>query len=118
MSEQQHDVIAADELLVTDSALKEIKRLLADEQESDLFLRLGVRPGGCSGISYVMAFDNTTMAQDRVFEFEGVRVVLDEQAYTHLKGATIEFNKEMIGGGFAVNNPNVKKSCNCGSGCC
>jgi iron-sulfur cluster assembly protein len=118
MSEEQLDVTAGHELQVTASALTEIKRLLADEPEADLFLRLGVRPGGCSGISYVMAFDNIKMEQDRVFEFDGVRVILDEQAYTHLEGATIEFNKEMIGGGFAVNNPKAKKSCNCGSGCC
>ena len=118
MSEQPQEDTLVETLQVSPEAIKEIKRLLAEEQEPNLFLRLGIRPGGCSGVSYVMAFDDAEAAGDTTLEFDGLRVVMNEEAFPHLQGATIEFNNESPGGGFAINNPNVKRACKCGSGHC
>jgi iron-sulfur cluster assembly protein len=118
MSEPIQENVVVDSLQVSEEAIKEIKRLLAVEQEPDLFLRLGVRPGGCSGVSYVMAFDNVKADGEVELEFDSVRVVMNAEAFGYLQGAVIEFNKEFAGGGFAINNPNAKRSCKCGTGHC
>jgi iron-sulfur cluster assembly protein len=118
MSEQIQETATVDSLRVSEEAIKEIKRLLAEEPEPNLFLRLGIRPGGCSGMSYVMAFDNVKTDGEVDLEFDGVRVVMNAEAFSYLQGAAIEFNNESAGGGFAIDNPNAKRSCKCGSGHC
>jgi iron-sulfur cluster assembly protein len=107
---QQEQVI-----FITPEAIAEVKRLIAQEKDSNLNLRLGVSSGGCSGMSYSMAFDDQKTPFDREFDFDGVKVVVDLKALMYLAGTTLEFKGGMLGGGFNFSNPNAKKSCGCGS---
>lgn len=102
-------------IVMTPTAISEVKRLLAEENEPSLFLRLGIASGGCSGMSYTMAFDNEPGQFDREFDFEGVKVRVDLKALVYLAGTTVDYKKEMMGGGFSFHNPNAKRSCGCGS---
>ena len=102
-------------ITITPSAFNEIKRLMAEEKEHSLYLRLGVSAGGCSGMSYTMAFDSVKQEFDREFEFDGVKVLVDLKALMYLVGTTLEYLGGLLGGGFTFHNPNAKRSCGCGS---
>ena len=100
---------------LTDTALAEVKRLLAEHEDTLPLVRFGVASGGCSGLTYTMDFDANTGDNDRVFELGGVRVVCDEQSLAYLDGLTVDYSKAMMGGGFKFVNPNAKRSCGCGT---
>ena len=100
---------------VTPTAVAELKRLLAEEKEPTLFVRLGVASGGCSGMSYSMAFDNTPSEMDREFDFDGLKVRIDLKALMYMSGTTVDYKSGLLGGGFQFSNPNAKRSCGCGS---
>jgi iron-sulfur cluster assembly protein len=100
---------------VTPSAVAEIKRLLAEENQANLCLRLGVTSGGCSGMSYSMEFDDSTSEFDREFEFDGLKVRVELKALMHLAGTTLDYKGGLMGGGFQFSNPKAKRSCGCGS---
>ena len=100
---------------VTSKAASEIKRLLADEDIPNAVLRVRVVPGGCSGFSYEMGFDDETDEADQIFEVEGVRVAIDESSYTYLHGGVLDYTDGLSGTGFKINNPNATGSCGCGS---
>lgn len=100
---------------ITEAAGEKIKELLASEDNDKLFLRIGVKPGGCSGFSYGMGFDDELHENDQQFEQHGVKVVVDAASAPYLSGAEIDFKESMMGGGFAINNPNAMASCGCGS---
>jgi len=103
---------------VTTKAAHEIKRLLADENMPNAVLRVRVVPGGCSGFSYEMGFDDETDETDQVFEVEGVegvKVAIDESSYTYLQGGVLDYLDGLNGTGFNINNPNATGSCGCGS---
>ncbi len=101
---------------VTDAAAGKIRELLETEGDPSLALRMAVRPGGCSGFSYEMFFDSEVEAEDIVEEFdEGVRVVVDPQSVEHLRGSVLDYKDGLMGAGFAINNPNVTRSCGCGN---
>ena len=100
---------------VTESAATEIKRLIAMEKEDTLYLRLGVSSGGCSGMSYSMAFDTEKAEFDREFDFHGVKVIVDLKALQFLTGTILDHKSGLVGGGFSFENPNAKRSCGCGS---
>ena len=103
-------------ITLTDSATVKVRQLLADEGAEDLALRVAVRPGGCSGFSYEMFFDSEVETGDIVEEFdEGVRVVVDPQSVEHLRGSVLDYKDGLMGAGFAINNPNVTRSCGCGN---
>ncbi|MDF1543523.1 MAG: iron-sulfur cluster assembly accessory protein [bacterium] len=102
-------------ITVTSSAVAEVQRLLAKEKEDNLYLRLAVAAGGCSGMSYSMEFDTEKKEFDREFDFEGLKVLVDLQALRHLSGTTLDFKGGLLGGGFSFDNPNAKRSCGCGS---
>jgi iron-sulfur cluster assembly accessory protein len=105
---------------VTDGAALKIAELIASENSAEsLFLRVAVRPGGCSGFSYEMYFDSESAADD-VFETFGqgektVRVAVDPTSVQLLKGATLEYKDGLQGAGFSINNPNATRTCGCGS---
>ncbi len=115
MTENAKSTAAEQVIILTPSAIEEVKRLLAEEKDQNLFLRLGVAAGGCSGMSYSMAFDNNPSEFDREFDFDGVKVRVDLKALMYLAGTTIDYKGGMLGGGFSFGNPNAKRSCGCGS---
>lgn len=101
---------------VTDAAASKIKELLVAEGDDTLALRMAVRPGGCSGFSYEMFFDSEIETDDTVEEFTGgVRVVVDPQSVERLRGSVLDYQDGLMGAGFAINNPNVSRSCGCGN---
>jgi iron-sulfur cluster assembly protein/iron-sulfur cluster insertion protein len=100
---------------LTDGAADKLRQLIDAEGDSSMALRLAVRPGGCSGFSYEMYFDNEFDASDTVEEFDGVKVVVDPQSLDMVRGATLDYKDALTGAGFAINNPNVTRSCGCGN---
>jgi iron-sulfur cluster assembly accessory protein len=101
---------------LTDMAVAKVQELIASEGEEDLALRMAVRPGGCSGFSYDMYFTNEVDAGDTVEEFDGgVKVVVDDQSINHVRGSVLDYQDGLMGAGFAINNPNVTRTCGCGN---
>lgn len=100
---------------LTPAAVTELKRLMAQESQPDLFLRIGVTAGGCSGMSYAMEFDSKQSELDREFDFDGLKVRVDLKALLQLAGTTLDFKGGLVGGGFTFSNPKAKRSCGCGS---
>jgi len=99
---------------LTESAAKKVKELVEAEGNSELALRVAVRPGGCSGFSYEMFFDSDFAADDQKAEFAGVKVVVDSASLEYLSGASLDYKEGLMGAGFTVNNPNTTRSCGCG----
>ena len=100
---------------LTEGAVGKINELLTAEGDSSLALRMAVRPGGCSGFSYEMFFDAEIESDDVVEEYGGVRVVVDPQSLDRLRGSVLDYKDGLMEGGFAINNPNVSRSCGCGN---
>lgn len=100
---------------LTASATTKVAELIDAEGEPGLALRVAVRPGGCSGFSYEMFFDAQTDSEDIVTEFGQVRVVVDPESAERLRGSTLDYKEGLMGAGFAIENPNVTKSCGCGN---
>ncbi|MDD9271311.1 HesB/IscA family protein [Paenibacillus sp. GCM10023248] len=101
-------------ITISESATDKIKELLASEESPNLFLRLGVKAGGCSGFSYGMGFDNEQKDDDKEFTIHGLKVVVDADSSKYLYGVQIDFEDKGMGGGFTINNPNAVASCGCG----
>ncbi len=99
---------------VTPQAAKEIKKMIDREGRGNVALRVGVRSGGCSGLSYQLSFDANISPQDRVMEVDGLRVVVDEKSSAYLTGMTLDFSNNLVDGGLKFINPNAKQSCGCG----
>ena len=103
-------------ITLTPAAAQEVKRLIEKEQKPSVGLRIGVKGGGCSGLSYVLAIEEATPKQyDTVFEQEGINVLVDAKSHLYLDGMTIDYKNSLMGGGFEFNNPLAKKSCGCGN---
>lgn len=100
---------------VTDAAVEKIIELIASEGDENLALRMAVRPGGCSGFSYEMYFDSQIDPDDFVEEFGQVRVIVDPQSAEMVRGSTLDYKDGLMGAGFAIENPNVTRSCGCGN---
>lgn len=101
---------------MSEAALKQVKAL-REQQGKDLCLRVGVRQGGCSGMSYAMDFENPTNIRDddEVFDYDGFQVVCDPKSMLYLYGLMLDYNTALIGGGFTFTNPNATQTCGCGS---
>ena len=105
---------AAHGVILTDVAAGKVKSLLAQEGRDDLRLRIGVQPGGCSGLIYQLYFDERSLDGDLVADFDGVEVVVDRMSAPYLDGATIDFSDTIEKQGFTIDNPNAGGSCACG----
>ena len=99
---------------VTAKAVEQIKRIMA-RQTDETFLRIGVKGGGCSGLEYVLKMDSKRLPHDLEAQFEDVTVVCDAKSAVYLRGSTLEYTGNLIGGGFAFENPNAGRSCGCGT---
>jgi iron-sulfur cluster assembly protein/iron-sulfur cluster insertion protein len=99
---------------LTDAAVAKVKDLIAAEDADDLFLRVAVRPGGCSGYSYEMFFDSDLAEDDVRTEWGEVSVVIDPQSAPLLGGATLDYKDTLQGAGFHINNPAASRTCGCG----
>jgi iron-sulfur cluster assembly protein/iron-sulfur cluster insertion protein len=99
---------------ITDAAAEKVASLIEAEGNPDLVLRVAVRPGGCSGLSYEMFFDTDVAADDLKTEQNGVTVVIDPASAPHLGGASLDFKDGLQGAGFSISNPNAQRSCGCG----
>lgn len=100
---------------ITELASQKIHELLQNEQNNQLFLRVGVSPGGCSGFSYAMGFDDQVKQEDSKFELHGLHIVVDSQSAKYLYGVVIDYKQSGMSGGFTIENPNAVASCGCGS---
>jgi iron-sulfur cluster assembly protein/iron-sulfur cluster insertion protein len=101
-------------LIITDTASVKVKELLEAEENPELVLRVAVRPGGCSGLSYEMFFDSDVAADDLATEHGGVKVVVDPASSEYLTGASLDYKDGLQGAGFTINNPNTTRTCGCG----
>ena len=100
---------------MSESALKQV-RSLREKQGQDLCLRVGVRQGGCSGMSYMMDFEDVSKIQagDEVFDYDGFKIICDRKSMLYLYGLMLDYSDAMIGGGFQFTNPNASQTCGCG----
>ena len=102
-------------ITVTESALNRLDVLKKKRQTPEAVLRVGVRGGGCSGLSYYMDLVEAPQAKDKIFSFgDGHRVAIDRKSYLFLNGTEIDFQKSMVKTGFVFNNPLANRSCSCG----
>ena len=102
-------------IVLTDTATSKVKELLAAEDQPELSLRVAVRPGGCSGLSYEMFFDSERAPDDiEQIYGEGVRVVVDPASAEYLSGASLDYKDGLQDAGFTINNPNAQRTCGCG----
>ena len=100
---------------ITDSARNQIKLMMEDEP-NDVFLRFGVKGGGCSGLSYSIGFDEEMNEElDEKFEINDIPVVIFKQDIPIIENTEIDFKQNLMGGGFSINNPNAIVSCGCGT---
>ena len=98
---------------LTEEAAGEVKKLLADEPGKE-GLRLEIRGGGCSGMSYGLSFD-TAQEKDHIIEAHGVKVFIDPKSAIYLKGTILDYQSGLEGKGFVIKNPQAKGSCGCGN---
>ncbi|MAX81832.1 MAG: iron-sulfur cluster assembly accessory protein [Crocinitomicaceae bacterium] len=100
---------------VSDNAKEEVARLMGEDKiAQDAFIRVGVKGGGCSGLSYQMDFDTNLNEDDKVFEDQGVKIVVDKKSFLYLVGTTLDYAGGLNGKGFSFINPNASRTCGCG----
>jgi iron-sulfur cluster assembly protein len=100
-------------ITITDKAANRLKEIIQSKGEN-LALRVMVRSGGCSGFEYGMALERNPRQDDHVAEVGGVKVVVDANSFKFIDGSVVDFVDALMGGGFAINNPNAVSSCGCG----
>ena len=99
---------------MTDQAAARIQRLVAEKGQPEAGLRVKVVGGGCSGLTYKMDLDQVRQG-DKVFEHAGAKLVVDRKSFLYLNGTILDFQDGLMSSGFNLQNPNVKRSCGCGS---
>lgn len=101
---------------VSDIAKKKVIDLMTEDgfDPNSAFVRVGVKSGGCSGLSYELKFDNEQHEDDKVFEDNGVKIIVDKKSFLYLIGTTLEYSGGLNGSGFVFNNPNASRTCGCG----
>jgi iron-sulfur cluster assembly protein len=102
-------------ITLTTTAVGKVKEILDSQEPKPSGLRIAVVGGGCSGFSYSMAFENTPGLLDKAYEFDGLKVFIDQASLLYLDGAEVDFVETLEGSGFKFNNPQVKSTCGCGS---
>jgi iron-sulfur cluster assembly protein len=118
MSETATDNVPAvgEEITLTEKAAAQVARVKVENNiPAGHGLRLGVKGGGCSGLSYVLGFDEKPTEKDKVFTIRGVTVYIDPKSLFYLSGTVLDFSDGLNGKGFVFNNPQASKTCGCGS---
>jgi iron-sulfur cluster assembly protein len=102
-------------ITVTEAAKERIIQLIAEEKKDETyFLRVGVKGGGCSGLSYVLEFDNKEQEHDEIFEDKDVKIVCDRKSILYLFGTELDYSSGLNGKGFEFKNPQADRTCGCG----
>ena len=101
---------------VSETARKKVIQLMEEDgfNATSDYIRVGVKSGGCSGLSYDLSFDKETKEDDKVFEDNGVKILIDKKSFLYLIGTTLEYSGGLNGTGFVFNNPNANRTCGCG----
>lgn len=99
---------------VTEAAKEQAIRLMEQDKMPDAFIRVGVKGGGCSGLMYDLKFDTEMGQDDKVFEDNGIKVVVDKKSFLYLVGTELDFSGGLNGKGFVFKNPNADRTCGCG----
>ena len=101
---------------VSDTAKKKVVELMTDDgfNPTTDYVRVGVKSGGCSGLSYDLKFDNSKDDEDKVFEDNAIKIIVDKKSFLYLIGTTLEYSGGLNGTGFVFNNPNANRTCGCG----
>jgi len=103
-------------ITITDTAAKRIADLMAKQGLAEGGLRVGVKGGGCSGLSYVFSWEKEARTGDEVFEGPfGAKIFVDKKSYLFLQGTVLDYDTSLLSKGFVLSNPNAKASCGCGS---
>ena len=101
---------------VSDKAKIKVEHLMIDDgfnPKTD-FIRVGVKSGGCSGLSYDLEVDKNKSENDKIFENNGIKIVVDKKSYLYLIGTTLDYSGGLNGSGFVFKNPNANRTCGCG----
>ena len=103
-------------ITVSENAKKKASGLMVEEGKNpaEAFIRVGVKGGGCSGLSYELTFDTDLQDTDKVFEDNGMKVVVDKKSFLYLVGTELDYSGGLNGKGFVFNNPNASRTCGCG----
>ncbi|NER80987.1 MAG: iron-sulfur cluster assembly accessory protein [Leptolyngbya sp. SIO1D8] len=103
-------------ILMSEAALQHVQMLREQQGGKDLCLRVGVRQGGCSGMSYMMDFEDSSNIgeHDEVYDYDGFKVICDRKSLLYLYGMMLDYSNALIGGGFQFTNPNAAQTCGCG----
>lgn len=101
---------------VSETAKNKVVELMTDDgfNPTNDYVRVGVKSGGCSGLSYDLKFDKLKEEEDKVFEDNGVKIIVDKKSFLYLIGTTLEYSGGLNGTGFVFNNPNANRTCGCG----
>lgn len=103
------------DITISESALKKVQELMEqDNMGDDYFIRVSVKGGGCSGLSYDLDFDNKSKDGDKEFLTTSVKIVCDIKSYLYLAGTVLDYTGGLNGKGFIFNNPNAQRTCGCG----
>lgn len=102
-------------LIITEAAATQIYAMMKEEGNESLFLRVGVKGGGCSGLSYSMGFEQEKNEQDIELQQHGLKIIVNQEDAPILEGVKVDYKQNMMGGGFTIDNPNAIASCGCGS---
>ncbi|MEE9493108.1 MAG: iron-sulfur cluster insertion protein ErpA [Gammaproteobacteria bacterium] len=105
----------SDDLMFSESAMVKVKKLIEEEGNPNLKLRVFISGGGCSGFQYGFTFDEDINDGDTVVEKEGVTLVVDPMSFQYLLGAEVDYKDDLEGARFVINNPNATTTCGCGS---
>jgi len=101
---------------VSETAKKKVVELMKDDGYNPNmdYVRVGVKSGGCSGLSYDLKFDKEKEVEDKIFEDNGVKIIIDKKSFLYLIGTTLDYSGGLNGTGFVFNNPNANRTCGCG----
>lgn len=115
MIKEQNPQSHGDRVILSARAVSRMQNLMKQEAHPENFmLRIVVEGGGCTGFQYNFKLDNQQQEEDRIFEQDGVRLVVDDISFEYIKGSEIDFTDQLIGASFVIHNPNASSACGCG----